>query len=471
MTRSQKPILLVEDTLPLAKLYEAYLTDAGYTVATEMTGLGAITWLKEQAPAAIVLDLLLPDVNGLEVLDQARKLYPHLPVIVATINNSVDVAVEAMRRGAYDFIVKPFPAARLTTTLVNALDHKALSSEVHEWRQAVGQEKFHNFIGRSPLMQAVYRTLDAVAPSKASVFLLGENGTGKEMAARALHDASPRRDKPFIAINCAAIPRDLMESTLFGHRKGAFTGAVSDYAGAAKSAKDGTLFLDEICEMPIEMQTKLLRFVQTGEVTPVGDARAECIDVRIVAATNRDVREEVARGRFREDLYYRLHVVPIEMPPLHERGEDIAMLAAHFLARFNAEEGKNFTSLSPEVAALFRRYEWPGNVRQMENVLRYMVVLNDGPLLTEAMLPKDLQEFVADSAIPAANQNRTRNVTPPVTGPVKPLWLVEKESIMQALDHVGQDIPRAAALLEVSPSTLYRKLQAWKTTDAPLAAV
>ncbi len=465
MSRMRNLILLVEDTLPLAQLYEGFLHDEGYEVVTHATGLGAVAWLKDQAPAAIVLDLHLPDINGLEVLEQARKLYPDLPVIVVTVNNSVNVAVEAMQRGAHDYIVKPFSAARLTITLRHVLEHKALRQEVTEWRQAVGQDQFHHFIGRSPPMQAVYRALDAVAPSKASVFLLGENGTGKEMAAEALHRASPRRLKPFVPINCAAIPHDLMESTLFGHVRGAFTGAVSDYAGAARAAQGGTLFLDEICEMPVAMQTKLLRFLQTGEVTPVGGMRSEVVDVRIIAATNRNPQDEVAAKRFREDLFYRLHVVPIEMPPLRERGDDLDILAAHFIAKFNAEESKHFTTLSPEVAALFRRYEWPGNVRQLENVIRNVVVLHDADIVTEAMLPKDLKLFAESLQFPAANQNRYAAGHASVESS-RPLWLIEKEAIQQVLLNVGNDIARAATLLEVSPSTLYRKLQAWKTDAA-----
>lgn len=469
MSRSRATILLVEDTLPLAQLYEEFLLAEGYDVVVHGNGLGAVAWLQDHMPAAIILDLHLPDIHGLEVLERARALYPSLPIIVVTINNSVAVAVEAMQRGAYDYIVKPFVAARLTLTLKNALEHKALVREVAEWRQAVGCDHFHHFVGQSPPMQAVYRTLEAVAASKASVFLLGENGTGKEMAAQALHQASPRRSKPFIAINCAAIPHDLMESTLFGHAKGSFTGAVSDYPGAAKAANGGTLFLDEICEMPIDMQTKLLRFVQTGEVLPVGASRAEFVDVRILAATNRNPQEEVAAKRFREDLFYRLHVVPIEMPPLRERGDDLDTLASHFLAKFNAEESKRFTGLSPEVAVLFRRYEWPGNVRQLENVIRNIVVLNTGSLVTEAMLPKELKQFAESLALPAANQNRDVAVMASALT-IKPLWQTEKEAILVALGEVGQDIPRAAALLEVSPSTLYRKLQAWRDDRAVSAA-
>ncbi len=463
---SATTVLLVEDTAPLALMYEEYLRAPARRIITAPTGREAIAALDARCPDAVVLDLLLPDMNGLEILDHARKLYPHLPVIVATVTNSVDVAVEAMRLGAYDYIVKPFSATRLITTLHRALEHKELKTEVKEWRQMVGRDRCYDFVGQSPAMQAIYRIIDSVAPSKASVFLCGENGTGKEMAAAALHQASPRRNKPFVPINCAAIPPELMESAIFGHKKGAFTGAISDHPGAAKAAHEGTLFLDEICDLPIELQTKLLRFVQTGEIMPVGGSRAELVDIRFIVATNRAPAEEMAQRRFREDLYYRLHVVPIEMPPLRERGDDVLILASHFLARFNAEESKSFSSLSPEVMSVFRRYEWPGNVRQLENTLRSIVVLNDDTTVTMNMLPKELKQFAETNPTSAANQNTSIAdlvVIAAGQNAVKPLWQTEKEAIINALDQTGQDIPLAATLLEVSPSTLYRKLQLWKS--------
>ncbi len=466
-TVSKKTILLVEDTAPLARIYEEYLQQEHYHVVVAETGQQAIDFINKSMPAAIVLDLLLPDMNGLQILERAQELYPELPVIVVTVNNSIDVAVNAMRKGAYDFIVKPFPSSRLTVTLHNALEHKALMTEVTEWRQVVGQDRFHNFVGQSPAMQAIYRIIDCVAPSKGNIFIQGENGTGKELAAQAIHNASPRRSKPFIAINCAAIPRDLMESILFGHIKGAFTGAVSDQPGAAKLAQGGTLFLDEICDMPLELQTKLLRFVQTGEIMPVGGNKPEFVDVRIIVATNRDPVEEVNSRRFREDLYYRLHVIPIEMPALHDREDDVLLLASHFMARFSVEENKNFTGLSPEVISLFRRYDWPGNVRQLENVIRNVVVLHNGSTITESMLPRDLKRFLEDSKLPAANENAydLMLVDFKPSEAVKPLWAVEKEAIMRALDLTRQDITQAAAMLEVSPSTLYRKLQMWRNAE------
>jgi len=468
-------ILLVEDTPPLAHLYEAYLTEEKYNVVVIDCGQKALTELDIGTPQAIVLDLLLPDINGLEVLTYARKLYPDLPIIVVTVTNSVNVAVEAMRLGAYDYIVKPFPPQRLTITLNNALERRELANEVKEWRQLVGQGRFYNFVGQSSAMQAIYRTIDAVGPSKVSVFIKGENGTGKELAAQAIHEASPRRNKPFIALNCAAIPRDLMESTIFGHIKGAFTGAVSDHMGAARSANGGTLFLDEICELPLEMQTKLLRFAQTGEVLPVGSNKVDYVDVRILSATNRDPVNEILNKRFREDLYYRLHVVPIDMPALRERDDDVLYLALHFMTRFNAEENKQFIGLDPEVMGLFRSYDWPGNVRQLENVIRNVIVLNDGARITMEMMPKDLKTFAAENPIPAANQN-----LPPLSdleptldddALIKPLWQTERDAIMSALAHTGDDIARAAILLEVSTSTIYRKLSYWRSLESPSSAV
>ncbi len=454
----EQTILLVEDALQLARIYEECLRQEGYTTVSEQTGGKAMQMLDQYCPAAVVLDLILPDTNGLEVLKHAKKLYPDLPVVVVTANNSVNVAVDAMKNGAFDFIVKPFPAARLTTTIRNALEKKALTEELAEWRQVVGQTQFHDFIGQSLAMQAVYRIIDSVAASKASVFIKGESGTGKEVAAHAIHKASPRRSKPFVAVNCAAIPHNLLEAHLFGHSKD----AASNQRGAARMAHGGTLFLDEICEMPLALQVKLLRFLQTGEITTVGNAEPEMVDVRIVTVTNRDPLTEMRAGNFREDLFYRLHVIPVDMPPLREREEDALLLAHHFLSKFSAEEGKAFTHLDPEVTSLFRRYDWPGNVRQLENAIRNVVVLNDGGTVTMPMLPNDLAE---QSLISAANENAQelmRMTEPQPLAGIKPLWLAEKEAIMQALEFTHQDITQAAAMLQISPPTLYRKLQAWK---------
>jgi two-component system repressor protein LuxO len=324
------------------------------------------------------------------------------------------------------------------------------------------RERYCGFIGGSLKMQTVYRIIDSAAPSNATVFITGESGTGKEVCAEAIHSRSPRRDGPFIALNCGAIPRELMESEIFGHVKGAFTGAARERVGAAGQADGGTLFLDEIAEMDLDLQTKLLRFVQTGTFQKVGGTRLERVDVRFVCATNRDPLKEVAEGRFREDLYYRLHVIPIPLPSLRERSEDILLLARHFLTKFAGEETKGFRDMDADVEAVFLGYDWPGNVRQLQNVIRNMVVLHNGERLTAEMLPPPLNALSQNATTRAVPTPVARaEAVPSGSGPLKPLWLVEKEAIERAIDHCGGNVPRAAALLEVSPSTIYRKRQAW----------
>ncbi len=313
-------------------------------------------------------------------------------------------------------------------------------------------------------MQSVYRTIDSAASSKASIFITGESGTGKEVCAEAIHAASKRGDKPFIAINCAAIPKDLIESELFGHVKGAFTGAATDRQGAAELADGGTLFLDELCEMDLDLQTKLLRFIQTGTFQKVGSSKMKSVDVRFVCATNRDPWKEVQEGRFREDLYYRLYVIPLHLPPLRERGDDVIEIAYSLLGFMSKEEGKGFVRLAPEVVERFTRYEWPGNVRQLQNVLRNVVVLNHGNEIELSMLPPPLNQVV-DNKIRLANlttETRKENIT---VHDIFPLWMTEKQAIEQAIEACDGNIPKAASYLDVSPSTIYRKLQAWNSRE------
>ena len=305
-------------------------------------------------------------------------------------------------------------------------------------------------------MQQVYRTIDSAASSKASIFITGESGTGKEVCAEAIHAASKRGDKPFIAINCAAIPKDLIESELFGHVKGAFTGAATDRQGAAELADGGTLFLDELCEMDLELQTKLLRFIQTGTFQKVGSSKMKSVDVRFVCATNRDPWKEVQEGRFREDLYYRLYVIPLHLPPLRERGEDVIEIAYSLLGYMSVEEGKAFVRFAQEVLDRFNQYEWPGNVRQLQNVLRNVVVLNNGKEITLNMLPPPLNQPIENSL--RLKEKQSEDIT---VKDIFPLWITEKTAIEQAIKACDGNIPRAAGFLDVSPSTIYRKLQAW----------
>ncbi|MBP2228443.1 two-component system repressor protein LuxO [Azospirillum agricola] len=461
----KRRILLIEDTLPLATLYVEYLRAEPLAVTHVTTGRDALAAAEADPPDAVVLDLKLPDMEGLEVLKALQARDPGVSVVIVTAHGSIDIAVEAMRLGAFDFIVKPFNADRLKLTLRNALERRALASIVAGYRKDLDRGRFHGFIGGSPEMQAVYRTIESVAASRANVFITGESGTGKEVAAQAIHRASPRRDRAFVALNCAAIPKDLLESEIFGHVKGAFTGATGDRPGAALLADGGTLFLDEICEMPIDLQSKLLRFVQTGTVAPVGSGREQRVDVRFVAATNRDPLGEVQCGRFREDLYYRLHVIPLALPPLRERGEDVVEIARALLTDYAREEGKALAGFAPEVEARLRAHDWPGNVRQLQNVLRNVAVLHDGPRVTLDMLPPQMMPQGAAPSARAANGSQPDGGGLADGDAVLPLWRVEKEMIQRALRLTGDDVPRAALLLEISPSTIYRKLQQWRLSE------
>ena len=464
MDNKKPSVLIVEDSPALAQAYERYLREEPYTVSHVGDGASAMAKLNRSPPAALLLDLKLPDMDGMDILKQVHRQQMPTSVVIITGHGSVDVAVDAMRYGAFDFIEKPFDAKRLKVTLRNALDRQSLTALVDSIKEDFHREHYHGFIGGSLEMQRVYRIIDSAAPSKATTFITGESGTGKEVCAEAIHRQSPRRAEPFVALNCGAIPRDLMESEIFGHVKGAFTGAAKERVGAAGQADGGTLFLDEIGEMDLDLQTKLLRFVQTGAYQKVGGSRLESVDVRFICATNRNPLQEVAEGRFREDLYYRLHVIPIHLPALRERKDDILPLARHFLASYTDEEGKSFRELDTEVEAVFLGYEWPGNVRQLQNVIRNIVVLHNGDRVTGEMLPPPLHNLPKTAAKPA--------VSTPVAIPetvqsgsvsFKPLWLTEKEAIERAIEHCGGNIPRAAALLEVSPSTIYRKKQAWES--------
>ena len=324
-------ILLVEDTASLVAVYTSYLKRSGYDSTQVMSGKEALQELESGGYRVILLDLQLPDMDGIEILRMVQERKLPIAVVIITSNASVNVAVESMRLGAYDFLEKPFSADRLIVTVRNALKHMQLSEMVEAIKE---RTQFYGFIGSSFAMQSIYRTIDSAAASKATVFITGESGTGKEVCADAIHKSSPRSDKPFVPLNCGAIPKDLMESEIFGHVKGAFTGAIGHRDGAATQADGGTLFLDEICEMDLDLQTKLLRFIQSGTFHKVGSTRLEKVNIRIVCATNRNPLQEVQAGRFREDLYYRLHVIPIHLPPLRDRDQDILEIAKSFLVDY-----------------------------------------------------------------------------------------------------------------------------------------
>ena len=474
--REPPRILMVEDSSSQAAVYEAYLENTEYLVEAVDTLGRAHDAIGVFRPDIVLLDIELPDGNGMDFLADIRNLDNPPRVIVMTAHGSSGLAPAAIRQGAFDFLTKPFDAERLRVTVANAASSLQLDRRVSELA-SLERDHFENFIGRSLAMQSVYKTIDLLAASDATGFIVGESGTGKELAAEAIHQRSPRRDKPFIAINCGAIPGELMESELFGHVKGAFTGASAQREGAAGIANGGTLFLDEICEMDLELQKKLLRFIQTGTFRKVGSNTLEKVDVRFICATNRDPLVEVREGRFREDLFYRLHVVPVRMPPLRERNEDVLMIARHFLARFSASEGRTFEGFSPEAERAICRYPWPGNVRQLQNAVHQVVVLNDAPIVEREMLPESVTSGHLDADVIDPNMaNNTANTDDVIRDPVslhirkrqqvEPLWLTEKNAIETAIEVCSGNINQAAGLLEVAPSTIYRKLQTWKKIRA-----
>lgn len=502
-------VLLVEDSTSLAVLYKQYVKDEPYDIFHVETGTEAKIFIERHAPELVILDLKLPDMPGEEVLDWISDNDIPTAVVIATAHGSVNIAVDLIQRGAEDFLEKPIQADRLRTSINLHLRRAKLENLVDDIQSKFDRNRFHNFIGSCLPMQAVYKIIDSVAPTTASVFINGESGTGKEVCAEAIHQESQRNGKPFVAINCGAIPRDLMESEIFGHVKGAFTGATTDRKGAAMQAHGGTLFLDELCEMELEMQKKLLRFLQTGTFTPLGGHREIKVDVRIICATNRDPLVEVEEGRFREDLYYRVHVVPIEMPPLRERGSDILTLANHFLKLYAKQDKKKFKSIDKETQTQLKRYPWPGNVRQLQNVIRNIVVLNNETSVTIEMVPPPINRVdiatpksvtsirnvaspsvaapqdtaVSETRLPPITPEELLHtstthdhkmpaqhapITPPLTtsdGAIRPMWQIEREAIQHAINHCDGNVLSAAVLLELSPSTVYRKKQAWESED------
>ncbi len=446
--RARTRVLLVETDAASARVATCAIATAGGEVVATLAP-GAVDAAPHDVAVAIV------DLPGKDALSVVERLVEKGVAVVATSGaGSVALAVEAMRRGAVDFILKPYTPDALSRRLVprfaeaDAVREKPAPATP---APAASGADFAAFVGTSPAMRRVYAEIERIAPSRAPVFVTGESGSGKELCAEAIHARSGRASKPFVALNCGAIPRELMESEVFGHVRGAFTGATEDRAGAVEAAQGGTLFLDEIGEMELALQAKLLRVLQTGEFRRVGEVRARQSDVRIVCATHRDPQAEVAAGRFRQDLFYRLHVLPLALPPLRERGSDVAALAETFLARFSAEEGRGFRRIAPAAMDLLVAHDWPGNVRELQNVLRRAVVLGDGAELTPDMLPAEITlRRPAAGFAPLCE-----------TDGIEPFWITERRVIERAVAAFGGNTARAAAALEISPSTIYRKRERW----------
>ena len=385
-------ILVVDDEKSMRDLLSITLEKEGYDVLTAAGGEPAIEALHRETVDAVITDLRMPKVDGLQVLRVAKEISPDTAVIVITAVASTETAVEAMKLGAYDYITKPFKLDEVNLIVRNALERKRLRDEnLYLRRQLETQHRFENIIGKSGVIAEVFDTIRKIADSPSTAMLTGESGTGKELVARAIHFNSFRRDKPFVSVNCGAIPEGLMESELFGHVRGAFTGAVSNKIGLFSAAEAGTLFLDEITEIPALLQVKLLRAIQVREIRRVGDTKDIKTDVRLIAASNRNLEEAVQEGILREDLFYRLNVIPIQLPPLRERREDIPLLVAHFLQKFSKELGKDMRGVTPEAMAVLERYRWPGNIRELENVLERAIVLGAGDMLGIDALPESVR--------------------------------------------------------------------------------
>ena len=445
-------VLIVDDDVSLRRVLEYNLHEEGYEVLTAGSGEEGMRLFEEQGPALIVTDLKMPGMGGFQLLKQVKEKSPETVVVVITAFGAVETAVEAMKLGAYDFITKPFNRDALKLTVRKALDMLGLSRENRRLKEELSErEAYRNIVGISRRMEEVFRIISRVADTDATVLVTGESGTGKELVARAVHGQSSRRNGPFIAINCAAIPRDLLESELFGHVKGAFTGAVKDKAGKFQQAEGGTLFLDEVGELPVDLQSKLLRALQEREVQPVGGSSVQKLDVRVVAATNADLEEAIADGRFREDLFYRLSVIPVHLPPLRERKEDIPLLVRHFAAKHGGE-GVTFAPATLEAMA---GYGWPGNVRELENTVERMLIMRNGDTIPPEEVPEKVRNF-------RSPQRECPVINLPDEG--YSLEQLEREIVVEALERNNWNQSSAARFLRIPRHTLIYRMEKYTIT-------
>jgi DNA-binding NtrC family response regulator len=485
-------ILIVDDEPVQRRLLEAAVVRMGYGVLTANNGVEALAMFesaKGDSISLMVLDLVMPEMDGMTVLARLREREIHIPVIVQTGQGGIDTVINAMRAGAFDFFVKPASPERLQVSITNALKVEALEGEVKRIkRSASGTMTFDDIVTSSAAMERVLRLGEKASQSNIPIIIEGESGVGKEVIARAIQGSGKRRGKPFVTVNCGAIPDNLVESILFGHEKGSFTGATDKHAGKFVEADGGTLFLDEIGDLPLDAQVKLLRAIQEGEVEPVGGRKPVKVDIRLISATHRNLVEQVKAGKFREDLYYRINVFPIHVPPLRDRREDIPHLVRKFIARFAAEEGrKNLKGISPSALAMLQAYHWQGNVRQLENAVFRAVVMCDGGELKTEDFPQimsqatrlesapglsDLEQQIPHNdttglqelaQIPAGNSDSAfpADALPIMNahGDIRPLVHLEEELIRKAIAHYDGQMSEVARKLGIGRSTLYRKLK------------
>ncbi|HVH05984.1 MAG TPA: sigma-54 dependent transcriptional regulator [Myxococcota bacterium] len=461
-------VLVADDEASIRFVVRETLEGAGHEVVEAGGGEAALAALAAQPFDIAFFDIRMPGPSGLELLEQVKALGNDVAVVIITAQNTFENAVEAMKRGALDYLVKPFGMDAVQTLVTKVLHTRALERELRSLRREVGRRTVpgDRLVGRSRALLEVFKTIGRVASTDVAVLVTGESGTGKELVARAIHQASSRAEQPFVAVNAAAIPRELLESELFGHERGSFTGAIDSRPGRFREARGGTLFLDEIGDMPLELQAKLLRVLQSGEVTSVGGRRPEHVDVRIIAATHRDLDAAVRENRFREDLLYRLRVVPIEIPPLRERPDDIVALAQHFVARYAEELATGPRILSPDAQERLLAHFWPGNVRELENAIKRALVLSSSEILTpdsfaflsaptpsgEAPARADLEDLVVrevDVALAAGTEDLHQAL----------LHRIERPLLERVLAHTGGNQLRAASLLGINRNTLRKKLK------------
>ena len=439
MKRKAK-IIVVDDEAIVRESLRDWLSDCGYQIFTAENGHQALEIIERERLSIVITDLVMPEMDGIELMKRAKDIIPNIEVIIITAYGSITTAIAAMKEGAYDYIEKPFCPERAELLVQKLVEHQGLIEENISLHQKLEERyRFENIIAKSPKMQQVIEVIKIVAKSNATVLIVGDSGTGKELVARAIHAQSHRRGKPFIAVSCAALPESLLESELFGHEKGSFTGAYAQKKGKFEIANRGTLFLDEIGEMSANIQVHLLRVLEEKEFTRVGGNELIKVDVRVVSATNKDIRKAVASGQFREDVYYRLNVVTIELPPLRERKEDIPLLAQHFLKKFAMENQKEIAGFSPDVTDFLLKYEWPGNVRELENAIERAVILAQNSNIEVTDLPHQ--------NLPLARS----------ASPGKMLKEAEKNHILNILTETEGNYSEAARILGISRMTLYNK--------------
>ena len=446
-------VLVVDDDASMCDMLVSDLGELGFEVKARTAAPAALEALVASEFDAVVADLNMPGMSGLELCEHIVASRPDVPVIVITAFGSIQTAIAAIRSGAYDFVTKPLEVDALGLALERAIQHRRLSDEVRRLRQAVeGGRRFGTLLGTSPAMRRMYELLDRIADSSASVLIAGETGTGKELVARALHERGRRKAGPFVAVDCASLPEPLLESELFGHARGAFTDAHAARKGLFVQANGGALFLDEIGDLPLALQAKLLRALQTRCVRPVGANEEVPFDVNLIAATNRDLESAVEEGRFREDLYFRINVIHVEMPPLRARGGDVLLLAQHFVDRYAAQAGQRVTGLSPDAAERLLAYVWPGNVRELENCIERAIALTRHETIGLDDLPEKIRGFQRSHVLVAGDD----------PSELAPLEEVERRYVLRVMEAVGGSKTLAARVLGIGRKTLYRKLEQYK---------